>query len=1103
MNHLLEAALQYARRGWAVFPCHTPHLLNEPKTFTKNVEKGGETKTEEITTTVVCSCSDGAFCDSKGKHPRTMHGVNDATIDEATIRQWWSLWPEANIGLATGDRSGVDVLDVDGLDGEKTLDALQQKHGRLPPTLIQLTGGGGKHFVFRKSPVPLKNEVKFLPGLDVRTTGGLIIVDPSLHASSNEYKWQDSDVEPAPMPQWLVDLIPKRDEPKPQSQSTTAGGKIAKGSRNQMLFEIGCAMRRHGTIRETIETALLAENANRCDPPLSEVEVKSIASKAAKYNPSLTFDQAMTRIAEIQETEEIQEFLEASVEPVSWWRRAGFSAVIGILSERGIDVKWIADWKRRVSEKRDQHSGDPSKAKPQANDPPPQNGDEPPPNGNGEATQTDASQDSPATEAITFRTMEEVWQEIAPQKQTKDSVEEEATAQSGEAPPPDAEAATPSDQDAFPATDVEAVKTKLWDAVDDAAHWSKQDLGIFLDRLRAADTLTEKWLSDWQAAISEARQAERAKRKAKQAEKQADNKGNAQQDGGVSEGETCYMKRELMGFMFVTKPISSFLIKPKLRVWLDGKENLKADFVTPEKLYPDVVIRRRDWNTNDRFKDAFPSVDLTWTGDGNDVQAVQGIVAGEKVPVKQGTTQLGRQSNGSWVLPDGAAFDGQGRVTDPDLVYLPLGGTGEFDEKIGISDLDDAAYKRLMEGLFLNLFAVNLPTVTIPTIGWFMATPFKPLFGLRYEGFPILSIAGTRGAGKSTLLRLMWRLMGFRVGESGKLFSCTETDFVMLKLLSATTSIPIVFDEYKPYDMPIQRLRALTRLLRRAYDGEKEFRGRPDQSTVEYSLSAPIAIAGEVALTEGAMLERIISVEMSPNDLTAQMRKAYQTLRGLPLQAFMGRFIPFALRTDFDKELTQAEVLAADLLDLEALPDRIRKNLTVMIFGFNQFIRFGIEQGILDESEDWTPLLKEALCTVRDAVCGSDGVTKVALDYFIEHLAVMAETERLKHGRDYVIRETYQDIAIRFDACFAEYRKFHRETQLDGELLNAPAYRRQMRENQQRGGYIVDTSTSVKYEGINKRSVIIDPARADNMDWSGFFGAGEDKDDFHKRGNGW
>ncbi|MDP6599787.1 MAG: hypothetical protein QGI86_28650, partial [Candidatus Poribacteria bacterium] len=92
-------------------------------------------------------------------------------------------------------------------------------------------------------------------------------------------------------------------------------------------------------------------------------------------------------------------------------------------------------------------------------------------------------------------------------------------------------------------------------------------------------------------------------------------------------------------------------------------------------------------------------------------------------------------------------------------------------------------------------------------------TPFKPLLAQQLEGFPILSIAGTRGAGKSTFLRLLWQLMGAKAGEGSRLFSCTETDFVMLKLLSSSSSIPIIFDEFKPYDMPVQRLKALTRTL--------------------------------------------------------------------------------------------------------------------------------------------------------------------------------------------------------------------------------------------------------------------------------------------------
>lgn len=186
--------------------------------------------------------------------------------------------------------------------------------------------------------------------------------------------------------------------------------------------------------------------------------------------------------------------------------------------------------------------------------------------------------------------------------------------------------------------------------------------------------------------------------------------------------------------------------------------------------------------------------------------------------------------------------------------------------------------------------------------------------------------------------------------------------------------------------------------------------------------------------------------------------------------------------------------MAADLLDLDALPDRIRKNLTVMIFGFSQFMRFGIKHGCVDETEDWTDSLKNPASTVKTTLCGEDGVTKVSLDYLVQHLATMAETGRLKLGQDYVIRETYNDIAIRFDSCFAEYRKYHRETQLDGELLNAQAYRRQIKENYDRGGYIQETNVAVKFRGTNKKALIIKPTPAESpgIDTEGFFGNEED-----------
>ena len=558
----------------------------------------------------------------------------------------------------------------------------------------------------------------------------------------------------------------------------------------------------------------------------------------------------------------------------------------------------------------------------------------------------------------------------------------------------------------------------------------------------------------------------------------------------VIEGEFCY-SRSGEG----EQVISSFILRPKVRIWIDQQEQLKVDFVTTDRIYPDVLIERRDWNSNDRFMDTFPSVDLHWKGQLNDVQDVLSIVSGYQMESKQGTNKLGYHPSGIWMLDDGQAYDQQGRVENPATVYLPQGGRSALDGKIQITDLEEGQFKPLLADIFNNLFHLNRAEVMFPVTGWFMATPFKYLFANKagWESFPLLSVVGTRGSGKSTLLRLMWQLVGgFKSGEQGKLFSCTETAFVMMRLLSSSTTIPIIFDEYKPYDMPKQRKDLLHRALRKAYDGEREFRGRPDQTTVEYDLSAPVVVAGEQSLDEGALMERIIAVEMSPNNLDQEMMKAYQQMSNLNLSAFMGKYIPFCLSADFESELIAAEALLADFIP-HPLPIRVEKNLVAMVLGLTLFLKF-VERYDQEVNDTWFESgLSQSIAQVSEAVIEADGVTRVALDHLIQELATMAETGRLQVGVHYKIREIEGDLAIRLGASLSEYRRYHRETQLDTELLNDKAYRQQIKENHDREGYVTHTSMSVNLSGRvgereQRRCVVIcfDRAKGFGLDLDGF-----------------
>lgn len=174
---MMDYALEYAARGWRVIPLHTP-------------DGDGN-----------CSCHTDCG-KSNSKHPRTMNGLKDATTDEETIRRWWDMWPDANIGIRTGAESNIAVLDVDPRNGgNKSLAAMELENGRLPETLTSNTGGDGRHFLFTRPEAKLNKEAG--AGLDIKGDGGYIVAPPSLHASGKRYEWANG-AEIAPMPEWLL-----------------------------------------------------------------------------------------------------------------------------------------------------------------------------------------------------------------------------------------------------------------------------------------------------------------------------------------------------------------------------------------------------------------------------------------------------------------------------------------------------------------------------------------------------------------------------------------------------------------------------------------------------------------------------------------------------------------------------------------------------------------------------------------------------------------------------------------------------------------------------------------------------------------------------------
>ncbi len=102
---LLEAALEYVQAGFKVFPVKLD------------------------------------------KTPLTAHGLKDATMIQLGVKEYWSKWPEAGIGLVTDD---FVVIDFDAKNGGKESKvAIEVKYGKLPKTRVHRTGGGGLHYIYR------------------------------------------------------------------------------------------------------------------------------------------------------------------------------------------------------------------------------------------------------------------------------------------------------------------------------------------------------------------------------------------------------------------------------------------------------------------------------------------------------------------------------------------------------------------------------------------------------------------------------------------------------------------------------------------------------------------------------------------------------------------------------------------------------------------------------------------------------------------------------------------------------------------------------------------------------------------------------------------
>jgi hypothetical protein len=224
------------------------------------------------------------------KRPYTAHGFKDATTNPGRVNAFWNRYRGAHIGMPTGMRSDIFVVDVD------RLEALEELPHKLPETLTVRTPSGGLHLYY-KHVAGLTNRSGGLPdGIDIRADGGYVIVPPSEGYSVTRR------APIADAPEWLLEIL--REKPAQEPTRPGPGGKvdietgpIPEGGPNNTLASIAGRLRACGFERDGIEEALLRINTERCTPPLGETEVRKIAASVARYTPGQAGPDAETLAA--------------------------------------------------------------------------------------------------------------------------------------------------------------------------------------------------------------------------------------------------------------------------------------------------------------------------------------------------------------------------------------------------------------------------------------------------------------------------------------------------------------------------------------------------------------------------------------------------------------------------------------------------------------------------------------------------------------------------------------------------------------------------------------------------------------------------------------
>lgn len=382
-----------------------------------------------------------------------------------------------------------------------------------------------------------------------------------------------------------------------------------------------------------------------------------------------------------------------------------------------------------------------------------------------------------------------------------------------------------------------------------------------------------------------------------------------------------------------------------------------------------------------------------------------------------------------------------------------------------------------------NLMSCQKPELLGKVIGWHIACFWKQIFQQVYGKFPLLHVNGAAGVGKTETTILMSSFYNYRTEPRPT--SPSSTAYAMMQQMTASASIPLIIDEYKPIEMKPELHAKMKQTLRDAYNQRSVSRGGGSRESDDYralhttELSAPVVFIAEAAEDEAAVMERVVLATFSRPASIVGLRNLtkFQHCRQNHEQlGILGQYIAAKIlktvtfesfREEFDelyeiskdkymlneRDLEDKSLPADELLNKQNAKERSVYNHTVAQFGFQQW-RVLVED-LFEGDKELSELLADLEAGIFSRLSDLNSATTPEHIKVLQEIAQMShsvddeQTDAIREGTEYafVTHGGRECIEIAMGNAYGRYRLHCKKQDMKPFFVNKEAFMHSVRDS--------------------------------------------------------